>query len=527
MTEARRAPPARTGAAVAAVLVISFVLNQAPFLFSSNPRTLGADGDSWFHVAIQTHLMNPAIFAADPEVPVFYVASRPWLELTIHRSVVALSWLTGDLLVANMIGFWIINLVFLWGCVRLAERVLRSTLAAAAFAAASAGLSLALYAWWGMPFGAVIPHDLGLAVVPWLVLAYLHYDDRPRAGVAVFLAAGLAANLYPLQPAYLTLVLLATTASARRFRVGPLGARGAAFLLGASPAIVTAALGTLQRLSTVPPDVAATADSLLERHYGHLIPSSPAVFALRLFASTVWLFAGIALVAALRNWRTLTDDERRLFWFGIWSTALAAFGLAVGTVSRPLLAFLFHRSSALLYIPAYLGTLAAALHLARRAHLGARAAALVLAVLVAGNAWWRTPLGGRLRGSWPLQTSAPYYDLAAWAREHTPEGSLFLVPMGGRTTYFAFRVYAQRPVMLHYALGEMVLADPRLGARFAALERDVAPLYAGPSSTEAFLAVARRYGVRFIVTDDTIPRRPELPVVFRNDVFTVYDAAGR
>jgi hypothetical protein len=508
------------------VAVLSFFINQAPFVFSSKPHSLGADGDSWFHVAIQMHLMDPRTFAADPEVRDFYVASRPELELMIHRTVVALSRTAfrGDLLLGNIAGFWIINIIFLSGCIALGRRVLGSIAGGAAFAAASAGLSPAMSTYWGMPFGAVIPHDLGLAVVPWLVLAYLRWDGEPRAGVAVFAAVGVVANLYPLQPVFLALVLLGTTCVTRPWGARAIVARGAAFVAGALPAIVTAAIGTLHRLGSIPAHATAETTHLIERHYGHLLPSSPLVFLHRYFESPVWLFIAVAIVAILRRRRQLSDDERRLLWFGVWTAALAAIGLTAGAVSRPMLAFLFHRASAFLYIPAYLGAVAALLYLVTIPKATARLAALVLAGAVVYNAWWLTPIASRIRGVWPVRASASYYELAAWARDETPAGSLFLVPFGGSTTYFAFRVYSQRPVMLHYALGEMVLADPRLGLKFARMERDVAPLYTRPSSTAEFAAVAARYGVRFIVTDAQTPRVPEMPVVWKNSIFTVFDA---
>lgn len=520
--------PSRSGRGIAAfscVVLLSFLLNHAPFLLSGEPRSLGVDGDSWFHVAIQMFLMDPATFAGDPEVPHFYVPSRPPLELTIHRGVIALArMLRGDLLLANMVGFWIVNVLFLAGCFGLGRRVLGSIGGGAAFAAASSGLSPAIAAWWGMPYGAVIPHDLGLAVVPWLLLAYLRWDDRLPAAAAVFGGMGVVANLYPLQPTFLAIVLLGTTLSTQGPRIGPLAARGVAFVAGALPVIVTAAMAILERLGSVPDDAAAAATYLIERHYGFVLPASPLAFVHRLIDSPVWLFLTIGGLAVALCRRPLSQDERRLCWFAVWAAIVAAFGVSAGTVARPLLAFLFHRASALLYIPAYLGTIAAVLHLARTRGALPRGTAVLLAVLMAANASSRTALAARVRGAWPMQASTPYYELAAWARENTPPDSLFLVPYEGLTTYFAFRVYSHRPVMLHYALGEMALVDPRLGARFLALERDVAPLYQRPSSTADFLAVAWRYGVRFIITDARTPKAPELPVVYRNEVFTVFDA---
>jgi hypothetical protein len=518
----------RNGAALLAVAALSFVLNQAPFVFSSQPRSLGADGDSWFHVAIQMHLRDPTTFANDPEVTRFYLASRPPIELTIHRAVIALArfGFGGDLLLANIAGFWVVNLVFLSGCLVLGRQVLRSQLGAIMFAAGAAGLSFAFIAWWGMPFGAVIPHDVGLSAMPWLLSAYLRWDDDPRRAIAVFAAIGLVANLYPLQPMFLALVLLGTTLSARGWHFGQIAGRGLAFAIAALPAVLTAAARTLHRLGRIPGGGSASSSQLFDRFYGHLLPDSPLVFFHRLFDSPLWVFVAIALVAVVRSRRTVDAVERRLIWFGIWGLVLSAVGLGIGAISRPTLAFLFHRASALVYIPAYLGTIAVVLSLARGPGALRRLAALLIAVLLSANAWWRTPLASLARGSWPLQASPSYYQLSNWAREQTPRGSLFLVPYGGRTTYFAFRVYAERPVMLHYALGEMVLADPSLGARFARMEKDVTPLYQRPSSTAEFLSVAKHYGVRYIITDGLTPSVPDLPIVFWNADFRVFDAGA-
>jgi hypothetical protein len=57
---------------------------------------------------------------------------------------------------------------------------------------------------------------------------------------------------------------------------------------------------------------------------------------------------------------------------------------------------------------------------------------------------WRSPLGLKLAG---LQGDAPgYRELAAWARENTPEDSVFLVPPDEES----FRVHARRAIVVNF-----------------------------------------------------------------------------
>jgi hypothetical protein len=507
--------------AVLLVALFSFTINQSPLVFSGQPRSLGADGDSWFHVAIQMALMTPGVFPRDPEVWPFYIGSRPASELVIHRAVVTLARAlpSDDLLVANIIGFWIVNLVFLSGCFALGRRVLGSRAGAAIFAGACAGLSPAILAWWGMPFGAVIPHDVGAAAVPWFVLGFLRWGADPRAGLLLFFALGLAANFYPLQPMYLMLIFLGVGVCTERWGAGAVALRAGAFMAGALPIIGMTAVATLERLRTAS-EAAPAATFLLRRHYPHLFPDSVAGFLFRLGRTPLWLFCGLAALAVLLRRREAPADDRRLAWFAAWAIALSVVGLFVAVPARPAAAFLFHRASALIYVPAYLGSVALAGLLWRRTGAARLLSAAVL-LAVALNAGWRVPLAFWLRDERPLQTSEAFHDAASWARANTLPDALFLVPFHGRTTYYAFRVYAQRAVFLHYALGEIVLVDPAAAQRYYRMERDIAPVWRRPA-LGGLADLTARYGIDYVVTEAGGPAPPGWPLAYQNRVFRIF-----
>ncbi|MCX7681274.1 MAG: hypothetical protein N2508_04805 [Anaerolineae bacterium] len=571
------------------IACLSFALHQAPYVFSSMPASIGADGDSAFHFAIQMKLRDPTLFPKDIELNEMHLSSRPAFEFMIHRSViwVADHLMDGNLFIANIAGFWFYHLTFLAGCYCLGLFVLKSPAGATLFAAASVGLSKAFVACWGMGYGAVIPKYVGLTFIPWFMLGYLCWRRQPWRLVLLFFLLGLSVNIYPLLPLYLALILAAVTLLQPRPPLAPSLLMGAVFVIAALPSVIASALGAFEKMNALSPYERSIREALLVRHYSHALLNvrnlaavlvSPIWFPLtiagvqlflkpltdlaekdkqfviRFAMSTIgWgvLWLAAQLIGRLRfllahtvvffvwmGWFTLWAFRMRLFerpgvkenetgkqlaLFAIWTTALSLAGFLVGAVCRPLLTFLFYRASAFLYIPAYLGCIRLAIHLMEQRTAPSSLLGLGLALVIVLNSGIGTTLYSAIRRVQFAQTSEPYYALAEWAAENTPADSLFMMPYGARRdTFFAFRVYSARGVLLNWATGEVVISNPDQAVRFWQISQDIEPLYRQEVSTADFVRVAHKYDVDYIVTDRSTPRPPDLPVAYRNETYTVF-----
>lgn len=515
----RTTAAARIAILAAALCLVAFVLQELPSATAPRPWSLGSDGDTWFHVAIQIELAHPGTFARDPELSGFYVQSRPAFETLLHRAVIWTSdHLFGDnLLAANLAGWWLNELAFVLGCIWLALRWSRDLAVAALFGLCAVGLSRAVLAWWGMPFGGVIPHDVGLMLVPWFVGAYVGAPAGQRT--ALFFLLGIAVNVYPLQPAYLALLLgFITLLCDRPFAV----VRDmTAFLLGAAPTVASSAIRTLNAAS----DSSSIAQAVVQEFYPYLFPRSLRNIARWMATSAIWGF--LLLGRALLTRAPCGDHCARrtaLDWFAVGAIALTLFGLVSGKLSHGLALFLFHRASALLYLPAYLWCGTAAVQWWRTGVLPFRLAAVFLGFAMLLNAWWFTPVVRFLVEGRPLQLSSPYFDLADWARQ-SPPGTRFLVPYNGRTTYFAFRVYAQRPTFLHSAVGETALTAPSTAATFRTMADDVRRVYEPNTPPADVRDILNKYDVGYVIADRAVPSLAFLHEAYRNAEFVVYAAS--
>lgn len=504
----------------------SFVLNQAPFVFSSKPYSIGDDGDSAFHVAIQMKLRDPTLFPKDIELNEMYLHSRPAFEFIIHRFVIWLAdhLFSNNLFAANIVLFWSYHLFFIVGCYVLGLVVLESPGGAALFTTASVGLSMALVAWWGMVYAAVVPHTIGLALTPWFVIGYLHWIKQPRRLVAMFLMLGLAVNIYPLQPTFLALILVAVTLLRCQPTLAQSIMLGIAFTAGALPSVLTSASSTFGELTALSPANRAVIDALFVRHYSYLLLISLRRTAGVIVTAPVWWFLVIAggTLFLKHHERGLSETDKRLSAFAVWTAALSLGGLVVGAIYRPLITFLFHRASAFLYIPAYLGCAWMATYWIRQRTATSLIAGSVLALLMLLNSAQNTALARHLRGPQPMPSSSPYYALADWAAKNTPADSLFMTPFGPTDSYYAFRVYSAQGVLLHWGTGEIVISHPQAAPLFWEMANDIEPLYTRKSDTVDFLRVAHKYHVDYIITDPQTPQPPDLPVAYRNEVYTVY-----
>jgi hypothetical protein len=69
----------------------------------------------------------------------------------------------------------------------------------------------------------------------------------------------------------------------------------------------------------------------------------------------------------------------------------------------------------------------------------------------------------------------------------------------------------------------MVISNPRgVITYYWPRALDILPLYTEGADTDTFINVAHRYDVDYIITDQSTPRSPDLPVVYRNETYTVF-----
>jgi hypothetical protein len=514
--------PLRHVLALGLVLAFSFVVNQSPFAFSRYPKSVGVDGDSWVHVAIQMKLADNRRFAGDLEVSGFYLQARAGTEYAVHRAVAWLSMhvFAGDFLLANIATHWVVATAFLSGCIALGLVLGLSLGGATVFAIASAGLSAAPRAWWGVPFGAVIPHDIGLATVPWILWAYLHLESF-RHNLALFLAMGLSANVYALQPFLLAVILLATWILTGRGVVQAI-VLGAVFAIGALPVTLGSALPAVSQVGSTAQMNGDAFATLLERHYWYLILPSRAAARLVIW-SPVWLFVvpgAIGLWLAGRTHRS----SRTLLAVTAVTIVVGAFGFVMVRLMPASLPFFLHRSLAFLYVPGYAGCTLLAEWTWRHGGAARRVVAAALAAGMLANALPATALGRRLTGHQRPEQSEDYLALVDWARSSTPATSRFLIPMYGQTTFYAFRVLADRAAFLHRSIGELVLINPKAALAYLRMAADIEPLTSKGRDTSEWLRVARKYGADYIIVESSMRSPPELPVRYRNKSFIVFTA---
>lgn len=509
-------------ALLAICLAASFALQQLPLLLAGLTWTLGSDGDTWSHVALQIDAARPEVFARDPELTLTR-ASRPRFEFVIHRTVawVAEHVFAGNFIAANRAGFWLVHAVYLAGCIWLGAVLTSSWLAALLLGLACCGVSPAIFAWWGMPLGGVVPHDIGLATVPWGLALYFTRTLNGRSPVPAFAALGLATNLYPLHPAYTAGLLWLAMAYEQPRNRRRLLVCAAAFLVPAMPAIVITAAATARRFDVGAGPQADAVRELLRTRYGYLFPQDLSHALDRLRSSNMWFFTAILLLAAARPRRAVHPAAAAtLRGLAIAGTVATFVGLIAGAWAPRLLLFLFHRVSVIVLLLSYVGTAALAAAWLTRQRWHTKAVAVALACSMLYFAWLRTGAGIALRTGFPVQTSEAYYEAAQWARRSTPPGSLFLIPFEG-APFYAFRVLAERPVLLHHGLGEIVLAGPDGALQYLRLEAAVRRLYAAPN-VEAFRREAASLGVDYVIIEADKMLHIPLTLVFRNERFSIY-----
>lgn len=514
--------------AIVLVGLLSFALNHLPYMLSGRPDSIGDNGDSGFHLANQMLLDNPALFPKDVEIRGIIYPSRLPSDFVIYRLVVTIAHLLfgGNLFVTNTVLFWVTHVFFIVGYYCIGLAVLKSSGRAMFFSALYVLPAPAIHTWTGMGYGSVIPHALGITLLPWCIVGYLRWSSRgckPWHLCLLFFLIGLAVNIYPQHPIYASLIIGLTILLRREARFSHLLLAALAFGVAAAPTMVGSALRTWHRSLSLLPAERAIVDILFDRYYSFLI--NPLVFLRGVARLRLWFYVllGGLIYAYKRSALGLADPDKQAIILTLCSAVVVITGGIASMVYHPLVSLLFTRASALLYLGPYLACAWLAAHLAERRSLVTTVLAIGLVGLFAVNGLWHTPLSNYVRDSRSPQSRPDYYALSAWAAQNTPPDSLFMVPMRPSDSYYAFRVYSGRGVTMQWGTGDMVMSNPK-GAIMYYWPRylDIFPLYTEGGSTADFVRVAHKYDVDYIVTDPATPRPPDLPVAYRNETYTVF-----
>jgi hypothetical protein len=215
----------------------------------------------------------------------------------------------------------------------------------------------------------------------------------------------------------------------------------------------------------------------------------------RRFVAAAGLIAGVGLVIAFAFPEPSARGAAllRFYWFRL-SDVAPALGLALE-----------------------LG--AAALSATRTTRRFAYAALAVVGVLHLGAVQverWQAPLGRGERLAYP-ENLAPWRDVCAWIRTHTPREALFLTPR----QFYTFKWYAERADV---AIWKDI---PQDAAGIVAWQQRLEAIYGAEHSWFNFMpldrvkSLARRYDIDYLVAY----REPSLalPVAYSNNDFVVYE----
>lgn len=134
-----------------------------------------------------------------------------------------------------------------------------------------------------------------------------------------------------------------------------------------------------------------------------------------------------------------------------------------------------------------------------------------------------------------VHAQSPLADLERWAREQTESDALFAVP----PSFSGFRTRAQRAIVVDFKAMPFDAADtyewftrlravapislPRRGG--ARILRELDEAFEGQPPA-ALAALARTYGVTYVVRDRSLPPSPDFVEVFRNEDWIVYRFHG-
>jgi len=387
---------------------------------------------------------------------------------------------------------------------------------------------------WGVFLGTAPPRSFLFAATPWIVAGLV------RAGRARWRLAltggllGLLGNIHPLSAGHL--YLLAATGIAVRGAPGRL--RGVAGLsLGFGAGMLPYLTQWLMRA-----DVSALPMEILRfRAAPQTFPPLAAVLeGLLVTYVLVTVLAGAGWWCARRR----GDGERAalMAWLGLSALAWAAIGPPVAYVVPRLFAVHLLRMSGYVFLFALVLTGFVLRELLVAPGRGRTVAASVLAAalfLTAGGGRvgevreWLT--GERLRAraavlgadvlpkTYGMPDKPAFLELAAWARTQTPPDALFLGPPDA---FPSFRVYARRALFVTFKDGAVTVFSGRLARSWYDRFRAAVELYQRFRRDDV-VAFARRHGIRYVIRLRSPAGPADLPVVYENRAFQVYEISAR
>ena len=164
-------------------------------------------------------------------------------------------------------------------------------------------------------------------------------------------------------------------------------------------------------------------------------------------------------------------------------------------------------------IPTYLSFIAGAWLITRlwQKHLFYKFVSIIMFVMLVTNF-------GKIQISpieFPHQNLREWDTLQIWAKNNTPQDSLFLTPPHRS----GFRVHSQRSIVAEIKDGSSSLYSYQLAQEWQSRIANIHPL--GSKSTAEILNLKHRYNVNYLVTFADQPH-PSLTEIYRNSTFVVY-----
>jgi hypothetical protein len=494
---------------VLSIIVLSFLRADLRFPFSLH-------NDEVYQVPMSLLAVDDSLFARDTLL-------RWHMRFLPQPFLIALGFLlrllginTTYLLLSG-----VLNLVFYVGIYRYASKMLSR-----AWLACMVCL-LSVMPWFSpgiVSYGAttpseMVPRNIVLALVPWLLYFFVRAKDTWQLGV-LFLATGLTANIHPLSAIHL-FVVLGLTAVLLRLRRGAvlvgLVIVVAAFLVGALPFIIR----YLKTFSSG----AGVATETLHRRVPYLFPTTAETVKTVILWLVPYAFMTISVIKAKITRHEFDDVDRfNMVFLGICLVAGAA-GIVMAYLDPGLVKFQFYRTWGYvrlilyLYSAAFIGSL-----------LSKRVSRFIIPVCVAlvflpqaakfvQLAMYSPQFAQRNESLLVGPKRQAFLDMSTECKTQTDKDALFVVPP---RELAIFRAAALRSIVVSHKDGAPISFSNAYAEEWERRYDAVENAYA----RGRFTTVVERYGVDFVVFD--ISRQPMPPPnirpLYSNSFFTVYDA---
>ncbi len=443
-----------------------------------------------------------------------------------------LSLLAGDVRQAFFLMGATTLIAFAFGMYRLVlETVARPgialavTIAALWFRAAFEGQE-----WQISDFGAFLPRSITLAMIPWLLLACGRWQGRWLL-VALFGTLWIAANYHPLSALYLAVILGLTLLAqpARRLRHAMiLAAAVPVFSIAAAPYFLqvnhairrAAAQRKAEGFSATPERIEAVRRQIPHSAF------PPPLATVRWVGFHILLPGAAGAAGLLLRRRRLGDGGRMAAAFLAAVLIYSVGGAAIETVLRKTVGFqksyLFLRSFHLVYLPLFIfcGWLIEDLWAGRKSILPRLAAMALAAALLVPASWLEYAVRYvKYRGEVPrrqsLEFDPDFTAMCEWVRQHTAVADVIVVP----PAWNLFALLAQRSIAASAKEISFVLYEPEVGVIAYEKYRAILEAYEN-GAPDALPALARRYGARYVVTDD---RQIAASLTYERGRYRVYE----